>query len=337
MAFYKKILVLKQVAVGFSTDGKNVSGIARVEADGREATLYLTLLNLASAAEGDYGAYLVNREGAVFPFSTGKNPVSFSERITPYPDLSGGFACEIAHRRNGALTPVAYHATAEFPLPFDRVKKRIEESEQRPAPAENTPEPPQEQVPDPPREAYEDEVVATENYYRKEDVDPLRLTLIEDEQNLHSETVGETAPRADPPEREEADAQPDPDETDAFRRAQTKTPGHGYYQTVRNELEGLFSKYPAEELLERSVEGSRFVKVNYAEGKYYTVGLIRLDGLPRYICYGVPGKYSLHPPKELAGYCSFLPLSLFDLKGDGYWMLYQDADTGDAVKMNYVE
>lgn len=88
MAFYKKILVLKQVAAGFSTDGKNVSGIARVEADGREATLYLTLLNLASAAEGDYGAYLVNREGAVFPFSTGKNPVSFSERITPYPDLS---------------------------------------------------------------------------------------------------------------------------------------------------------------------------------------------------------------------------------------------------------
>ena len=77
--------------------------------------------------------------------------------------------------------------------------------------------------------------------------------------------------------------------------------------------------------------------MNYAEGKYYTVGLIRLDGLPRYICYGVPGKYSLHPPNELAGYCSFLPLSLFDLKGDGYWMLYQDADTGDAVKMNYVE
>lgn len=77
-------------------------------------------------------------------------------------------------------------------------------------------------MPDPPREAYEDEVVATENYYRKEDVDPLRLTLIEDEQNLHSETVGETAPRADPPECEETDAQPDPDETDAFRRTQTK-------------------------------------------------------------------------------------------------------------------
>lgn len=90
MAFYKKILVLKQVAAGFSTDGKNVSGIARVEADGREATLYLTLLNLASAAEGDYGAYLVNREGAVSRSRRGKIPSAFQSGSRPIPISRAG-------------------------------------------------------------------------------------------------------------------------------------------------------------------------------------------------------------------------------------------------------
>lgn len=336
MAFYKKILVLKQAAAGFSTDGKNVSGIARVEANDREATLYLTLLNLASAAEGDYGAYVVNRAGDVYPFDLGKNPVSVSADFQPFPDLKGGFACAVAHRRKDRLTTVAYHATSEFTLSPDQVKSRIAAAFSKPVPAEKAPpaEPPAPE--NPTEEIYQDEIVATENYYQKEDVDPTRLTLIEHEPDIHSETVGAAPPRADAQECQEAHAQSDPDEADAFHR-ETPRNGHGYYRSVQGELDALFAKYPTEELLERSVEGSRFVKVTYAEDRYYTVGLIHLDGKPRYICYGVPGKYSLHPPKELAGYCSFLPLSLFDLKGDGYWMLYQDADTGDAVKMNYIE
>lgn len=336
MAFYKKILVLKQAAAGFSTDGKNVSGIARIEANGREATLYLTLLNLASAAEGDYGAYVVNRTNVLYSFDLGKNPISVSSDFPSFPDLNGGFACAIAHRKKDGLTIVAYHATADFPLSPDRVKREIATTFTAPVQAEKTPaEKPTEPQPstEPP---YQDETVATENYYQKEDVDQTRLTLIEHEPNLHSKIIGATPPCADTQKCQETETQSDHDEANAIH-GETPRVGHGYYKSVQNELAALFAKYPAEELLERSVEGSRFVKVTYAENRYYTVGLIRLDGKPRYICYGVPGKYSRHPPKELAGYCSFLPLSLFDLKGDGYWMLYQDADTGDAVQMNYVE
>lgn len=56
----------------------------------------------------------------------------------------------------------------------------------------------------PTEEIYQDEIVATENYYQKEDVDPTRLTLIEHEPDIHSETVGAAPPRADAQECQES-------------------------------------------------------------------------------------------------------------------------------------
>ena len=62
------------------------------------------------------------------------------------------------------------------------------------------------------------------------------------------------------------------------------------------------------------------------------VGLVKEGGKEKYICYGVPAVYSKEPPKELKGFCSFIPLSVFDMKGDGYWMMFQDAVTGECIK-----
>ena len=61
------------------------------------------------------------------------------------------------------------------------------------------------------------------------------------------------------------------------------------------------------------------------------MGVIKEDNLPKYICYGVPGAYSETPPKELDGYCTFIPLSVFDIMGDGFWMMFQDAITGECI------
>jgi hypothetical protein len=62
------------------------------------------------------------------------------------------------------------------------------------------------------------------------------------------------------------------------------------------------------------------------------VGLVLESGKEKYICYGVPCTYSKNPPKELKGFCSFIPLSIFDLTGKGYWMMFQDAITGEHVQ-----
>ena len=74
------------------------------------------------------------------------------------------------------------------------------------------------------------------------------------------------------------------------------------------------------------------MKINYSQSGYYVVGVINENKTPKYICYGVPAVYSKTPPKELDGFCTFIPLSIFSLDGDGFWMMFQDAVTGECIK-----
>ena len=106
-----------------------------------------------------------------------------------------------------------------------------------------------------------------------------------------------------------------------------------FYLTVEKEMQDVLTRFPQETTLMNIIPNSNFVKVNYAENKYYAVGLIYENKKERYICYGVPDKYSKNPPKELKGYCQFIPLSMFTPFGDGYWMMFQDATFGTCVKM----
>lgn len=102
---------------------------------------------------------------------------------------------------------------------------------------------------------------------------------------------------------------------------------------MKKELDALFEAHPKEEELEKSIPLSKWVRVTFARNKYYTVGVICDEKRPKYICYGVPADSRGEPPQALKGYCSYLPLSLFDVNGKGYWMMYQDAETGECVKI----
>ena len=102
---------------------------------------------------------------------------------------------------------------------------------------------------------------------------------------------------------------------------------------MKKELDALFETHPKEEELEKSIPLSKWVRVTFARNKYYTVGVICDEKRPKYICYGGPAESRGEPPLALKGYCSYLPLSLFDVNGKGYWMMYQDAETGQCVKI----
>lgn len=151
-----------------------------------------------------------------------------------------------------------------------------------------------------PKIEYADEAVAESNYYEKEDLSKFTLGF------------------------------------DEAACAETEIPNTDYYDNSKEELDGLFAKFPQNRELNKLIPNSKWVKVSYGGEKYYTVGLIFEKEAPKYICYGVPGRYSKTPPKALDGYSSFLPLSLFDMLGDGYWMMYQNASTGDCVKVDII-
>lgn len=110
---------------------------------------------------------------------------------------------------------------------------------------------------------------------------------------------------------------------------------HQFYDMISEQLEELFSRYPKEENLCKLIENSNWVKIDTEiDNKYHVVGIISDSNDIRYICYGVPGSYNIEPPSEMRNYSQWLPTDTLDPYNNGYWVMYQDVDTGENVLMN---
>ena len=106
-----------------------------------------------------------------------------------------------------------------------------------------------------------------------------------------------------------------------------------FVKRLKPQIDKLFEKNPAETNLEEMIPSSKWVKVEYEDdGDFYVFGLLYEKGEVKYVCYGVPAVYEKDPPKELNGYPIFLPLNSEDKEGFGYWLTYQDAETGEPIK-----
>lgn len=110
-----------------------------------------------------------------------------------------------------------------------------------------------------------------------------------------------------------------------------------FYEEVKNQITELFTTYPQEEFLSQIIPHSKWVKVDYEKnGHYYVVGLIYEEGTLKYICYGMPGMYEQKPPKEMDGVSQWLPLDSERPEEFGYWLSYQDADTGENLNVEVI-
>lgn len=104
-----------------------------------------------------------------------------------------------------------------------------------------------------------------------------------------------------------------------------------FFGRLKPQIDKLFQENPAEEHLQEIIPSSKWVRVESGDDDFYVFGLLYdEDGQIRYVCYGVPAVFEENPPKELLGYPIWLPLGQDD--GFGYWLMYQDAATGQPVK-----
>lgn len=195
---------------------------------------------------------------------------------------------------------------------------------------------------------YDDELIAAENYYAFADADLSSLRIRPSAGRADAEEPpvkaeagegGEGANGPSFPKNTEGAADGCGEGERAAERASSepeKPPAKQpprYYAKVQGDLRALFEQYPPEEELAACIPYSRWAKIAFARGKHYAVGVISDEGRPQYICYGVPAERLSEPPKALRGFCSFMPLSVFDLHGKGYWMMFQDADTGECIQI----
>ena len=98
---------------------------------------------------------------------------------------------------------------------------------------------------------------------------------------------------------------------------------------MEGDIKKIFATYPSEPALENAMEGSKFARISYGDNKFYVFGVLKVEGKPRYICYGVPAKNGETPPPSLKDCASYI-----STESGGYWLTYQDAATGVSVVIN---
>jgi hypothetical protein len=144
--------------------------------------------------------------------------------------------------------------------------------------------------------------------------------------------VEQTMPRIEQPVFHTADFKEIPSvQSNTSKVGLTHIDPTSFWEQVQEQLDDLFANYPEEKTLSKLMPDTKWVKVDYDNnGRYYVVGVIGKDK-PQFVVYGVPSRYSLQPPKELDGYCQWIPID-DNPRGTGYWLMYQDAITGESVK-----
>ena len=360
MQFKRKVLALKETERGFSVNGKKLSGVCRLEFENGLGEIFLTPINALDKSSFSYGVLIFDGKNDSFVFELPCLSRPLRAKIFDNFSLDGGIAVGVyafnddghktilfAKEESCKLSINTFNKTVADNLSTKKTREELTNTQPQIQPQEerltNTQSvtQPQDYITDNERvvaSAYDDEAVATENYFELDEQIDKKLNFVK-EWTLEKVRIEDGEPSF-ASDKEKAQIR------SYFDRAQNEThfiksakseDGKPYFLTVRKELDALFEKFPREDSLEKTFLNSRWARVYYSNDKYYVVGLIKEDGKEKYICYGVPATYSKNPPKELDGYCTFIPLSVFNLNGDGFWMMFQDAVTGKCITPNIID
>lgn len=305
MSYTKNVAVIREIKEGFSAGAGGLSGIIKAEKYSALLKIEVNLINFAPLSEGRYVAAVTDGrktelvENCLFE---GKSEL----------DTSAGFAAAVFFV-NGGVQLIASAVCGNFQAEVFGLKAEVEKAENVRADSLPSGEesPPESAKTSAPPEKYEDEAIAEVNYYELAQSDESRGAVREDE------------------EKEKNGSKPPEDEED-FGALEEGLARGNFYAKVKPEAERVLSSYPRCEELERAVEGSRFAKIDYGNGRFYIFGVIYSRGEPKYLCYGLPAQSSENPPESLRGISSFLPVK--SPWGEGFWMTYQDAGTGAPVE-----
>ncbi len=333
MQYVKKVLVLKNAENNLNLN-KRLNGLLRIEIENGVAEAHVSLVNLPSFALENFFVLFIDGEKKEFEFDLGTRPTSSVHWFPILPKIEKGVCAGVYTIKDSLPLLLGFASDCDFLSLQDfkkvladrclvRHKKLVKDSvvpEQNPCTN--------------PQSLYNDEAVATENYFELDDEINEKLLSLKEKENeslqLKNELFDcncEKEAQKDLSPNSCTQNEKDPAQCQEFK-------GLRHFDTVRAELDEIFFKFPKDEDLSKHFKNSRWARIYYSQEKYYVVGVVYEDEQEKYICYGVPAKYSKTPPKELDGFCSFIPLSVFDMFGAGYWIMFQDAESGKCVHFN---
>ena len=165
-------------------------------------------------------------------------------------------------------------------------------------------------------ESYNDDVIATENYFEVES---------EKQSFYNQDGCGDCRDKKSQTQEKEEGG------TILYENVDRDCRQENYYLSVKEKLDGIISKHERDYALSSLIPKSTFAKIKYDEGRFYSVGTVLEENSIKYVCYAVKGSYS-DAPSTLSNFCEFIPLSAFSPLGEGYYVIFQRADTGEIVK-----
>ena len=149
--------------------------------------------------------------------------------------------------------------------------------------------------------AYEQFVASTQNFYDGMDVQKLKVQADE-----RYKSVSEYS--------------------SAFERFYASGGTADYYESVKQEISRVFVQFPPYFPLIRKYQESFFVRIDFpSSDKYFVLGVLQQKGQIRYICYGLPAEKETISDKDFV-FVDNSPVS--------FWMLFQDATTGQISAIN---
>ncbi|MBQ7879649.1 MAG: hypothetical protein IJ317_03265 [Clostridia bacterium] len=328
MNYVKKMCILRQIKQGFSGDGKTLSGLVKVEQYGKNLAVEVSIINFAPLIVGEYFCLLSDGKGKTETLALrGKSLFNLLSDI----DISSGFCAVICYVKT-EIVPIAYGINGNGAYDF----KRILNATLPPVFPNNRPDltaenaetaTPTAEAPPPQTDGYDDETVATENYYTEKN----------NEQKQSGE-IGGDAPSENGGKDESAEKGSDaPQNDDAEKLLHPfATNTDGYYLAVKSELDELMRSYPRDHTLNGAFSCSEWVRVKGDESApEYLVGVVYEDGKACYICYALAAKDKDAPPEEIKDVCTFVPCSAFT-ETDGFFVIFQSAATGECIRPDRV-
>lgn len=305
MQNFKSVALIRQINEGYS-DGE-IRGVARLLKKDKTFGLSLSITNLLPAKNGEYLVWL---ENAKYQLN----------------DLYGGFfACNanydggivIVFKSNKELVPIAYGKFSQnAKTVWEIVNNEKNYDEKEDSAEKNVVFSSQE---------YDDFAIAEDDYFSSDRKQEGELSDAREQNGYKDSNCNAQDKRQE--EKASSFATPNNYENcDCSQNGDSPT----YYERIKEHLEKIFKENPKEENLENMVGHSRWVKVGEGANGF-VVGIILSGEMPRYICYGLLGTY-YSKPSEIKSYASFIPKSPFNLKGEGYWVMFQSAINGESDK-----
>ena len=322
MVFIKKMCILRQVKQGFSGDGKTLSGLIKVEQYGKNIAVEVSVVNFAPLSSGEYYCLLADEKlkTELLPLR-GKSIFNIVSDL----DFSGGFCGVICFVKN-EIVPIAYGVNGNKIYDFKHLLKNVlpqaDEDTEKSAEKFAFSSAQADEEPQPPKK-YDDERVATDNYYKQESMENERVEFakgayhvrVEDSNQGEISVAGKNAPT-------------DEDAQNVLHPFTTHS--DGYYQSVRAEIDELFKNHPKDDTLSSVFPSSEWVKIE-KNGKSFLVGVVYEEWKAKYVCYALPTERKALPPDEIKDVCVFVPVSPLE-DADGYFVIFQSAATGECIK-----